>query len=328
MRRVFLAITALGGLLAGLVGTATPADALAVVDFGTTIVELPATISPAGESVKYTVTYTNSADSLATWAGTATDSTTGGSLLRVDGDTTGCTVPAVGTANPTITCSVSLAPGTSRSLGVVIASTLTAPSTVTNTSTIVANPDVLGIVPDTNQENNTATESTPVTNDPNVSTGFLRVGDSMSYKRHTLTATAAYGSGNGVIPSMSDSVVLEGDMCGDVQCDDEGLHYDFTQGGDGEAYEGLVEIKVLFTTSSPCYGYGNTGCTAIFWRKGPGDAEQIEPVCDSTPQDDTAPCLVSIQKVGQQFQWTIRANTDDPDIIATVLEAAGGTAKA
>ena len=318
MRRMLLVVALLCGAIVGLVGSSTPSGALTdvLVDFGTTVESDPVKVSPAGGLVRYVVTFTNTG--AIEWTGSATDATTGGgTFVGLNGDTDGCAGPAAGTPNPIVSCDLSLPAGGSKTLGVVVRT----PSTggqLTNTSAVVADPLLIGGIPDDNATNDSAAATTTVVVSPAASAAYLQQGQSLRYRNHTMTVLEVYGAGGGVVATMSDSVVTPGTLCGDRVCSGEGLHYDFEGGNDGELYEGRVAIRVQFSDPNPCFGYGNENCYALYYRLTQTEAFQLVPGCEVTPTDSKVPCIASVEKVNNQFVYNVEANTNDPDLIGTV----------
>ncbi|HEX7165915.1 MAG TPA: hypothetical protein VF230_02935 [Acidimicrobiales bacterium] len=319
MRRALFVVLAAGALLAGLVGIASPAGALGPVDLGASVAATPTAVSPAGGLVHYTVTFVN--DGLVPATATLTDATDNGTLADVNGvgPSDACAVPAVGTSDPTITCTVTLAAGASKTIEVVIATPTTAPAQVTNTATAELAPRQLDLV-DVNVANDQAVVTTAVT-DPTPTTGasaFVPEGGTLSYKTHTLTVVDAYNEG--VVPTMADAIVAPGTMCGPNPCKTEGLHVEFDE---DERFAGLTEVDVNFSQDDPCFGLGNATCYSLWFRKLSTDLP--EPLLACGQEEENDPCLLRAYKDGRGFHQVVKMETDDPDLMQTVKSLGSGT---
>ncbi|HVM09742.1 MAG TPA: hypothetical protein VM345_14840 [Acidimicrobiales bacterium] len=314
MRKALTAVALLGALLAGLVSTSMPAGAAGVVDLATTIESNPGTVSPAGALVRYVATFSNTSDSLVTSDAQASVTTTGGgTFVSLSGDSAGCSVTSA--SNPEVSCSFTLAPGASRTVNLVV-QTPTTPGSMTATSSVNTTPNVLTVVPDVNQANNSAVVTTTVTNPTTgSSSAFLREGETLQYKAHTMTVIATYGSANGVVATMRDSVVSPGTQCGDKACSPEGLFYDFDPRPE---YKGRVQIDVDFVGDDPCFGKGNPDCYVLYYRLTSTETPKPVESCTVVPTTSPAPCLRSVTKTGRGFIWRVEANTNDPDLLSPI----------
>ena len=324
MRRALLALSAVGSLLAGLVGLSLPANAAIteglVVDLDVGVTSTPTTVSPPGSNVEYLVTVSN-ASSVGTEAEVTID-VANGSLAdadeRCEGTTCTVDVPANGSTAP-----IQLVVTTS---GVV--SDPEAPETWT-TVAVEVQPVPVSVV-DLNQDNNTASASTQETEKDGSggSIAFLRDEESFRFKTHTLTVKEVYGTAEGIVAAMKDADGT-GRTCGTALCAAEALNVAYTDGGEGGRFEGLVEIDVFFQESDPCRGLGSgSACWKLFYQNGP--VAQEVPQCptplpgeEMKPASKNAgPCLKSVTKQGELFHQVIRMFTADPDILQQAKELA------
>ncbi len=306
MRKALLFLVVLSAALSGAILPAVaPAGAVGVVDLGAAVTSSPATVSPAGGAVIYTADYTN--EGLVAVEGTFTDATNNGSLIRAEAP--GCSVPAVGTTNPTITCVATLQPGTSMRIRVVIQTPTTAPATVTNTASASVNPAPLQPA-DLNSVNDSATVTTQVTDSTGVgSAGFVQEGGTLRYKSHVLTVRDA---DLGVVAYLNDVPAPETAMCGPVTCK-EGLRADYDQ---DPAFAGVVAIEVVFgkTTSKQCKGMSSSECNKLYFRKSATGA--VSPVLPCGSQGPNDPCQESFHRCHDVNHYVVVMGTDDPDLLS------------
>lgn len=324
MRKVLLAVALAGVTIAGAVGVASPAGALGIVDLAATSASDPGTVAPPGALVRYAVSFSNTPDSLLSGTGTGTNQTVGGgTFVGLDGDASGCGVD--GTVDPVVTCDLSLAPGETKAFGVIVKTPATA-GELTNTSTVSADPDLLGVIPDVNAANNAQTSVTTVTAPAVGTAAFLRPGDTLTWRNHVMSIKSLAAQSVGVVASMEDAVVAPGTACGEQQCSTEGLRYGFEGGNAGEPYEGRVTIMVDFEADDPCYGYGAPKCFALYYRLPDPLTNEIAPNapaagvrrCDVEGLGIKEPCLRRVQKIGAGFVYEVEANTNDPEIIPPI----------
>ena len=321
MRKALLAVLAAGSLLAGLVGMASPAQsAELIVDFGVDVVSNPTVVSPPGETVEYRITVTNY--SPISSSAIVTDTTTNGSLVSAPA---GCSAPAPGTVNPTVTCNVTVAAGASVELDVTIA-TASTPGVTSNAATVEVQSTVLNPVLDLNQANNTDTADTTVNaaDGTGGSSAFLQKNESLRFRGHLLTVLDVYGSSGGVSVRLADSVVTAGTQCGTTACNDEGLNVTYNDGernvdGSWQRSGGLVEIDVFFGSQDPCYGKGNPDCFSLYYRVAPTDTAQPVASCvGGMPTEGAGPCIVRVYKEGELFHQVVRMFTNDPDLLEPI----------
>lgn len=324
MRKVLLAVALAGATVAGLVGVASPVGALGIVDLAATSTSDPGTVAPPGALVRYAVTFSNTSDSVLSGTGTGTNETIGGGLFAaLDGDASGCEVD--GTVDPVVTCDLSLAPGETKTFGVIV-QTPDTPGELTNTSTASTDPDLLGVIPDVNTANNQQTSVTIVTAPAVGTAAFLRPGDTLTWRNHVMSIKALAPQSVGVVASMEDAIVAPGTACGDDRCSTEGLRYGFEGGNDGEPYEGRVTIMVDFEGDDPCFGYGAPKCFALYYRLPDPLTNEIAPNapatavrdCGTAGLDIKEPCLRGVLKNGAGFVYEVEANTNDPEIIPPI----------
>jgi hypothetical protein len=257
-------------------------------------------VSPVGGIVLYFVTVSNNGPSVSNV--TLTDSSTGGAVLKLAYSTipSGCTAPADGTSNPTITCSfAAMASGASKSLTVGL-QTPASTATITNTATAT----VPSTVTDPNTSNNSQQITTQDLNDPNFSQSFVPLSQKLAYQLNTLTNSNAK---NGVIASLY-TAQANGALCGTAPCTN-GLGVNFNT---NTTYQGGVSVFIDLGAGNPCRGVGSgSTCWYLFMRKN-GTIKQV-PLCSSQPNAD--PCISSLNKNSPDITWTVKMTSTDPEFL-------------
>ena len=313
MRRVLLSVLAAAVALTGLaLTTASPAGAEGLVDLSAvTSADPEGSVSPPGALAFYTATFTN--EGALALEGTFSNATTGGTVVSVTADDT-CTV-----SGNTVTCVDTLPAGATKVVNVVVQSPTTAGSTITNVSAASVNPGLVSFI-DLYPANNSSTVTTNVLAADTVgSAGFIREGESLSYKKHKMTVLEAE---LGVVGFLSDTPAAPALSCGGNPCK-QGLRVDFAEGGEDERFYGLVKVEVNFGTTDPCRGYGAaSGCADLYYLK-PGMTAPVKlPACTAT---SGMPCQAGVSRNGGlEFVVDVRLDTDDPDLLSPVKNLAGG----
>lgn len=299
----------------GFGGSVGGAEELLATDLSTSVVGEPATVSPVGGLVLYTVTFSNGPVPV---AATLSDATSGGGTYVASlSDVKDCAAPADGTTNPVIACDRSLLPLEELVIKVAIRTPSVA-GTVTNTSRAGIDPKELSVI-DLNPANNTSEQKTPVLNDPLRSAALVKQGDSLAFRTHVATVTAAP---NGIVIFLKDAFG-GGDACGQTVCGD-GLSLDFST---DEDRQGELTVALNFPTD-PCRGVGAEKCIPkLYERKFVDGIKTIKlvPDCTTLPGNDrTTTCLVSVVKNGVYFTQTIRMHSVDPEILQAGALQIGG----
>jgi hypothetical protein len=302
MRRVALSILAVAAALTGALAAVGPsAGAQGLVDLSATSVSSPAAVSPPGGLVIFTTTFRN--EGAVAVAGVFTNTTTGGTILEVDGDDT-CS-----TAGNTVTCRDTLAAGASKVVELIVQTPLTAGSTVTNTSSAAIDPGLISVL-DLYPENNTSTVVTAVQATTGVgSAAFVPQGGTLAYKKHLLTVRQAE---LGVVAFLQDTPAVTSLDCGGEACQ-EGLRVDFDQ---DPRFAGLVDVDVNFGLSDPCRGLGADKCRPLFYFKPGMPAPAHIDLCGVASAD--VPCLESTYKANNEFHFVVVMTTDDPDLLTPI----------
>ena len=313
MRRVLLSVLAAAVALTGVaLTTATPAGAEGLVDLSAvTTADPEGSVSPPGALAFYTATFKN--EGALALEGSFTNATTGGTVLSVTADDT-CT-----TSGNTVTCVDTLAPGATKVVEVVVQSPTTLPATIKNVSSASVNPGLISFV-DLYPANNSSTVETQVLAADTVgSAGFVREGESLTYKKHKMTVLEAE---LGVVGFLSDTPAAATLDCGGVPCK-QGLRVDFAEGGDGERFYGLVKVEVNFGTTDPCRGLGApSGCAELYYFKPAMTAPVKLPACSST---SGMPCQAGVTRNGGlEFVVDVRLDTNDPDLLTPIKNLTSG----
>ena len=314
MRRLVLSVlTASVALLAAsIVAVPTPAGAAGLVDLSASTTSNPAAVSPPGALAIYTARFAN--EGALSVAGVFTNATSNGTLVEATASLPGCTVPAIGAANPTITCKATLAAGQVLVLEVVVQSPLTVPTTMTNSSSARVDPSLVQVL-DLFTANDNASVVTPVQETFGVgAAAFVKKGGTLSFRKHVLTVREA---ALGVVAFMNDTPAPQTADCGGVPCQ-EGLRVDFDQ---DPRFAGLVAVDVNFGIGDPCRGIGNESCHPLFFRKGP--LAPTAPILACGQQGPNDPCLESTYKTGTEFHFVVVMETDDPDLLTPIKSALG-----
>lgn len=303
MRRVALSILAAAAALTGAVAAiSTPAGADGLVDLSATTVSSPAAVSPPGALVIYTSTFRN--EGAVAVEGVFTNSTSGGTILEVNADST-CS-----TSGSSIACHDTLDPGEAKVVEVVVQSPATAGAVITNSASAKVDPELVQVL-DLFPANDTSTVSTTVQESTGVgSAGFVPEGGTLTYKKHVLTVREAQ---LGVVAFLRDTTAPSTIDCGGVPCG-AGLNVDFDQ---DPRFFGVVEVDVNFGAGDPCRGIGNPACHPLYFRKIATDltAEPV-PACGTEAEGD--PCLERTYKVGTEFHFVVVMETNDPDLLPPI----------
>ena len=314
MRRVLLSVLAAAVALTGfaLASSSSTAGAEGIVDLGAyTVAKVAGPVSPPGASAFYTATFTN--EGAIAVEGTYTNTTSGGTVV-------GVTAPGCSTSGNTVTCALTLQPGASKVIDVVVQTPTTLPATITNTSTATLNPGLVSFI-DLYPTNNSQTVSNPVREANTLgSAGFVPEGGSLAYKKHLLTVLDAE---LGVIAYLSDTPAAPTLSCGGQPCK-QGLRVEFTEGGEGERFYGLVKVEVNFGATDPCRGLGTpSGCAQLYYFKPGLPSPQLLPACTT---GGSMPCQAGVTKVGTEFIVDVRLDTDDPDLLTPIKNLTSGAA--
>jgi hypothetical protein len=317
MRRLVLSVlgAAVALLAASFAAIPSTAGAAGLVDLSASTASNPAAVSPPGALVIYTATFRN--EGAVSVAGLFTNATSNGKLVQANVSLPGaCVLPAAGTADPSISCSASLAAGQALTLEVVVQSPLTAPSAVANSSSARVDPSVVQVL-DLFPANDNASVTTPVRATTGVgAAGFVREGGTLSYKKHVLTVRDA---DLGVVAFLNDVPAVQSADCGGTPCQ-EGLRADFDQ---DPRFFGLVAVDVNFGPGDPCRGIGADQCHPLFFRK--GAIQPTAPILPCGSQAPNDPCQESVAKVGTEFHFVVVMQTDDPDLLSPVKSALSGS---
>lgn len=306
MRRVLLALlsaTVLAGAAVVLPGLPASGEVIGSYDASVEVSDALGEIAPAGSYGLYDVTVT--LEGPAPGDVRLTTSATGGTVDHTYSECIGAN------GSCTVSLSPSLGAPDSETFRIAVRSDSDA-TAVTFTATVdLQESNTVGV--DVNDSNDSASATTPVDQDNvNNSAAFVPEGDSVTFEAngqtHVLTVTKAEGEGGGAIVRMSDPGTM---TCGDQLCN--GVHIEFDQGDDGEAYEGETEIDST-GDHDPCRGLGSgSECTEIYWRKLSTDTLVKLPACGSEGADE--PCLQQKYKTdGGQIHYVTEMDTTDPDI--------------
>jgi hypothetical protein len=286
---------------------AAPASAQSVADLSVTAVSAPATVSPPGGIAVHRVTITNNGPSAA--PANAQVTTTGGAAFVAASSQlpSGCSAPANGTINPVVNCTFSVlfpaSSGDRHELKVALR-TPSEVGSVGSTSTVAIPPGQITIVDD-NQANNSATISTPVVASTSGSAALVQQGESLGFLSHLFSVRS---STNGVIAYLN-SVPAGTDPteCGGVPCG-AGLLLDFEP---DPYYSGSGAIEIQFDSTDPCRGLGApAACADLYMRKN-GATTKLA----SCALPTSILCIESLTKVGRDFRWTVRVDSNDPEFI-------------
>ncbi len=306
MRRVLLALLSavvLAGTAAALPMLPASGEVIGSYDASVEVSDVLGEIAPTGSYGLYDVTVTLEGPGPGDVR--LTTSATGGS---VDHTYSECIDSS---HSCTVSLSPSLAAPDSETFRIAVESDSEA-AEVTFTATVdLQESNTVGV--DVDDSNDEASATTPVDQDNvNNSAAFVPEGDSVTFEAngqtHVLTVTKAEGDGGGAIVRMSDPGTMD---CGGQNC--KGVHIEFKEGDDGDAYEGETEIDST-GDHDPCRGLGSgSECTEIYWRKLPGDTLVKLPACGSQGPDE--PCLQQKYKTdGGQIHYVTEMDTTDPDI--------------
>lgn len=316
MRRLFLSLLAASAAIASLVGVNTgTAGAEGIVDLSADVTSAPTVVSPVGGRVVYSVVFRN--EGATSVLADLEDATTGGTYLA-SGSTipTGCDGPADGAADPVVTCTnLLLAPAQEVRLYVAIL-TPTVTSTVVNTAEAALSPVPAPLI-DAVPTNNSDTVTTQVKNDPATSSSYLRQGDSLTFKTHTVTVRK---SDTGVIVRLADAFGA-GRTCGDALCAD-GLLIDFPLNDVYSASD--IEVDLNFGKGASCRSISNASCVDALYYVGPdGGAPELVPACTSAPADapTPVPCVRSMYKSpAGQLHIVVGMDSEDPELLPQGLK--------
>jgi hypothetical protein len=325
MKRLALSVAALAMALAATVSAAAPTVAgaaelvpgvAAPVDLAASSVANPGdSVSPPGALVLYSATFAN--ESAIAVAGTFTNTTTNGTLVTAT-STLPCTIPAVGTANPAISCSATLEPGQSFQLRVQIQSPTTAGVDITNVSRAALAPSAVQFV-DLVTENDSSTLTTPVTlTTLGGSAGFVPEGGTLAWRKHVLTVEEAE---LGIVAFMSDTVSPRSYDCGGVPCE-QGLHLDYDQ---SDEFFGKVSVDVNFGFDDPCRNVTPEKCHPLYFFKD-GVNKAFEACSATNPSMCTAGSYRVKVGTGFEYHYVVKMTTKDPDILTPVKSLVNGQA--
>jgi uncharacterized repeat protein (TIGR01451 family) len=273
-----------------------------VADLAVTATGSPNEVSPVGGGLLHFVTARN--DGPSTTDITLLIDTTGGGALNLGSSVipSGCTAPANGTIDPSITCTFTGAESGDSFLVRVALKTSTTPGTQSTTASV----SVPENVTDPAGGNNTVTLNTSVLNNPNGSFAFVPTGGTLGFGLSTLTASNAP---NGVIALLAPAAA-NGAMSGTVPCDN-GLLVDFDPNPD---FQGTVTLLLDFGRGNPCRGLGNgSECWKLYMRK-LGVVFQV-PLCKDAPDADV--CIEQVRKRSDapNIQWVVRLDSTDPEFL-------------
>lgn len=309
MRRVLLALLstmALAGVMVTLPALPASGALIEAFDASVSVTDLVGEISPAGSYGLYEVAA--EIEGLTEADGTITTSVTGGAIDAERSDLAACENQSAGT-----TCDVTIAPGEPTTIRLAVLSDAGATEVVVSSALVLDDDDTLVAV-DVDETNNSDAATTPVTA-TGQSSAFVPEGDSLAFQAngqtHVLTVTLAEGDGGGAIVRMSDPGTMD---CAGQPCN--GVHIEFEQGGDGQAFEAETEIDST-GDHDPCRGLGEgSTCTDVYWRdptgtKGPTVMTKLS-ACGF--EADGEPCLQQKYKVDGNIHYVTEMDTDDPDL--------------
>lgn len=315
MRKLLCAVLAAVSCLGGLVAlSSTPVAAAPGFDASVALSDSPDPVSPVGGTTIYKVTAT--ATGLAPLFPASLTVTNNGGLFSTAGtNAPGCTIPAEGTADPVVTCELTLNAGP-KTIYVAIRSV--SAGTMSSTGTVQYEPAGLDPIVDDDPSNDSSTESTTVTND-NSSATYLQEGQSTTFQGHKLTVT---DSDSGVITELRTAPVT-GDgaaTCGVQGPCKQGLRVLFYE---NTVYTGNVRVTVTYGWTHPCGYYGESAtCKYLYYRKAStGDALPVPKCVLAT---DT---LCYEKKYFSAGAWRIdvRMDSNDPDLLSPVKGITTGT---
>jgi uncharacterized repeat protein (TIGR01451 family) len=307
MRRALLALLAAAGVATLIAVPAGPAAGLlgAQADLTVTSAGRPDAVAPPGGNVEYRVTATNNGPLPSALVDFTDTVSGGGTILAGESEIpAGCTTTAT-----TVSCNdLLLASGAPRAFRIVVKTS--AVGTVVNTATISSAVAGLDEIPG----NNSATTSTPVTENSNGSHALVLGGECISFELSSLCVPEEV---EGVFVKLADSDLSNSPQCGTTGCG-VGLHVDFLQDDKYKAEDPNHPLVVDMSFGKQGGNCQSTSdkCSTIYVRKSFDGPVTPLPACDPTL---ATPCEFDRFKDatvdGSPIHWIVHMLSNDPDLL-------------